>query len=184
MFKKYVYSFLTALVVILAAPANATTVTFNEASAPSGQLDGTSFYQTYGIANFSNAVRFGSDPRLLADGYGITNSPAAVATVYFVSQVSDLTFNWASYTTGIQFSAQIYDSSNLLLATFESSADVTYGSFLFDLSGIDHFSFSSTGGSSGAAIDTLTFNNVPEPGVLPLLCLGLVALVAVRRRKS
>ena len=169
----------------VASQAAPVTVTFNEAGAPGGQLDGTTFYQSYGIANFTSAVRFGADARLPDDGFGITNSPAASAAVIFGEGVSALGMTWAVSGQGVTFVAELYDIADVLLETFSSGGVGLFGTASFAASNVRKVVFHDSG--SQVAIDTLTYTRgtVPEPATLALVGLALAgAAVVARRRKA
>lgn len=170
-----------ASVVSQAAPV---TVTFNEAGAPVGQLDGTTFYQSYGIANFTSASRFGFDARLPDDGFGITNTTAASAAVIFGEDISALGMTWAVSGGGVTFVAELYDAADVLLETFNSGGVGLFGNASFAASNVRKVVFHDSG--SQVAIDTLTYTRgtVPEPATLALFGLALAGAAVARRRKA
>lgn len=180
--------FLLALVAVVAlgaaysADAMADTITFHEVGGPTGDLTSQTFY---GDLSFTNATQFGVDSRLPDDGYGITNSPNTSMTVTFLNGTNSASFTWATAGTGVNFHAYAYDSGGNLVDSYDFSAGSTTGSQngTATLTGAISYIVFSDGGAQ-IAIDTLTYNAVPEPASLALLGLGMGAIVVHRRRKS
>jgi len=168
-----------------AAQASPVTITFNEVGAPSlGVLDGSTFYQAYGIAGFSQAIRFGADSRLPDDGFGITNN-GADGTVLFGEDMSGVSMTWAVSGAGITFHAEAYDLNNVLVDSFSSGGVGVFGLGSFAANNIRKIVFHD--GGTQVAIDTLNFTRagtVPEPISIALVGIGLVAAGAARRRKQ
>jgi hypothetical protein len=168
-----------------ATQAAPVTITFNEADAPLGVLDGTTFYQSYGIAGFSQVVRFGVDSRLPDDGFGIYNN-GATGTVLFSEDMSNVSMTWAVSGGGVTFNADAYDLNDLLVASFSSGGVGLSGFASFAASDVRKIVFRDSGAQ--VAIDTLNFNRnsgtVAEPMSLALVAVGLFAVGAARRRKQ
>lgn len=167
-----------------AAQAAPVTITFNEVGAPSGALDGTTFYQSYGIAGFTQAVRFGPDSRLPDDGFGIYNN-GGPGTVLFGEDMSSVSLTWAVSGAGITFNATVFDASDVQVGSFSSGGVGLSGVASFAASNVRKIVFQD--GGAQVAIDTLNFTRggtIPEPMSLALVGLGLVAAGAVRRRRQ
>lgn len=166
-----------------AANANPITITFNEAGHPTGNLTGTTFYQSLGIDDFANAFAFGPDSRLPDDGHGITNTPGSVASILFASAVHDISFTWAT-AGGNDFYADIFDAANNLVASFfyDNNTGVSANG-VANLAGSGIYRLEFHDGGATVAIDTLTYS-VPEPGTLALLGIGLAGLGFARRGKK
>lgn len=174
----------TISVAALAAQAAPITITFKEAGAPSGTLDGTTFYQSYGISGFSQAVRFGADSRLPDDGFGIFNNGAS-GTVLFGENMSNVSMTWAVSGSGITFHAEAYDLNNVLVDSFSSGGVGLFGLASFSANNVRSIVFHD--GGAQVAIDTLNFTRggtVPEPISLALVGIGLLAAGTTRRRKQ
>lgn len=162
------------------------TITFNEAGAPAlGALDGTTFYQTYGIADFTTVVRFGPDTRLPDDNFGIYNNGAS-GTVLFGEDMSGVSMTWAVSGGGITFHAEAYDVSDTLVGTFSSGGVGLSGLASFAATNVRKIVFHD--GGAQVAIDTLNFTRgaatVPSPASLALVGVGLLAAGTARRRKQ
>ena len=173
----------TMSIAAFAAEAAPVTVTFNEIDAPLGLLDLTTFYQSYGIAGFSQAARFGFDGRLPDDGYGITNN-GATGTVLFGEDMSGVSMTWAVAGQGITFRAEAYDLNDVLVGSFSSGGVGLFGLASFTATDVRKIVFRDSG--SQVAIDTLNFTRggtVPEPISLALAGFGLLAAGAATRRK-
>lgn len=164
---------------------NATTITFNEGlAAPGTHLQGTSFYESFGVS-FESSLLFGFDSRLPDDGWGITNIPSVTGAVNFDSIVNSIDLTWATSLSGIDFYATAFDSSNNIIDSFFFDGGLssnTFGVVSLAGPGITRLEYHDSG--SSVAIDTLTFNasSVPEPATLALLGLGVVGIGYTRRK--
>ena len=174
----------TLSAVAMVSQAAPVTITFNEAGGPMGDLTGTTFYQTFGIAGFTNAFQFGPDPRLPDDGYGISNS-APSASIFFSESMSAVSLTWSVAGAGVAFVAELYDASDMLIDSFNSGGVGLFGVASFADTGVRKITFHD--GGDQVAIDTLNFTRgsaVPEPVSLALVGMALAGVAAARRRKA
>ena len=154
-------------------------------------LDGTGFYQPWGIADFENARVLGFDGRLPEDGYGMYNEGPS-GSVIFGEDVSDLSLSWLAADSDKSFFVELYDVANVLIDSF-SSIGVSTGFTSFSATGVRKLTFHDDGKQVG--IDNLTYTRsnipgipgtpreVPEPVSLALVGLALAGLTAARQRK-
>jgi len=180
-FKRLSMTFAIALMLggVAQLQASTITITFNEAGAPAGQLQGTTFYNSYGVS-FLSAFLFGPDARLPDDGFGITNDQSPSMTALFTSATPFVTFTWATAGANIDFFAEAYDSSNNLLDSFFQAGGIssTNGVATLTGAGIARVVFHDSGNQ--IAVDTLTYDNgisaVPVPAGIVLSGIGAICI--------
>jgi hypothetical protein len=184
---------LVALVVLAGPTAtNAIELRFSEAQMPLGSISGqtdvpTAAYSAFGI-QVTYVYRYLDSRDPFSDGaenysgmaWGISNrfEAGSPARIDFLTPVSGLAFDWWTIDGAGQYylGLSAFDSSNNLLYSFTGSGSGTEGP---GLAGVSYLTF--TGGGA-VGISNLRFD-VPEPGTLALLGLGLAGLCLSRRRR-
>ena len=168
-----------------ALQAQATIINFDEVALPSlTLLDGTSYYDSYGVS-FSDETFSAIDSRFAqADNAGITSTSGSnsLVTVSFTDAIDSLEFGWLTITSNDLF-ADAFDSFGNLVDSFSITglSGDTIGIASLSGSGITSVTWHDGAGQIG--IDYLNFNveAVPAPSILSLLVLGMIGL-GLRRR--
>lgn len=148
--------------------------------------DGTLLNDAYG----GLGVTFNSTARVVLGGGGVTSQPNfATGGAGFATNLQ-LTFDNYGLSVG---AANVTSSSWLLTAydeLFNVLGSVSSVNFpgISSLSSIGNIKYATFSTNSQYGIDDLTFdamtNNVPEPMPLALVSLGLIAMTAIRKRKT
>ena len=176
---------ITAIMAVATANmANAiTTLTFTNSDVDLGgasQINISDQYSAFGIS-VTDAYRYidGRDP--FADNFGLSNGnlgegiPGALARIDFASNTSFFSADWWTIGSNSIF-VDAYSSDGTLQGSFSgngSGTDTIFGD-------ISYITWHDTGGFVQLA--NISYD-VPEPGVLALLGLGLAGLGFSRRRK-
>jgi hypothetical protein len=170
-----------------AAPAAAAPITFSEFpinTVISNQYapQGVTFAAgTWNLPKISNDGAMPGSPILRPDG-----GPSTFAGDFwmnFVSPVAWVSFQ-SGYWDGIGTAViDVYSPGNVLLGSFTNTITGPENMLFSGLGSIGSVYFNSVADGAGGDIDNLDFK-VPEPGTLALLGLGLLGLIARRRRQD
>lgn len=180
--KRNLLSALCAMVMSVGS-AHASMVTINFDNFTSGTLLNTA-YSGLGLT-------FNSSAALIQGGGGVTSQPnfAVGSSQNFYTPLELIFDNYATSVgafnvSGSSFTLSAFDLNGLLLGSGSTS---TFGDQVL-LSGIGNIKTARFTTTFQYGIDDLSFNtaasNVPEPGSIALVALGLIGFSAVRRKKD
>lgn len=173
--------------------ANAAVIDFNHSSGQAGNAIGSD-YSGQGVV-FTNAYYSNAYGLNWASGEADTEYNGVVdqpMTGYFVGGTTNYLAGTAMYPDGDTITTlRVFDIFNNLLGQVSTASG---GSSLdIAVNGIASFEFSWSGGAADhddvIGLDDITYNaltpnqNVPEPGILALIALGLAGLGFMRRKQ-
>ncbi len=202
-FKTLLLAAVTAILLAVQSPANATTITFDELTPQ--PVDGLTFNGvTFGFTVGGSPSTDAFFNVTFAD-FGIPGEAATnindsalfglsegVLSLAFLAPVTTLSFgvaiaDFGPFSPG--FTVSLFDDLNILVGEFPVDTDslVLFSEGLFSYSGSPIGSATVAFADVGAfVLDNLTFSGateVPEPATLAILGLGLLGIAGLRRRR-
>jgi hypothetical protein len=167
------------------------TVEFSEVDpAPLTLLDGTTYFDAYGIA-FEDTTYYGVDSRFIgagADDRGITTAgPDNLMTVVFTTPVSYVQVDWVA-DFGHDFYTTVYDSDGgVLFDSHSTGTDLYYGGDVYQVSSgplIAKMTFHDDTGWIGVGRIEFETDAIPAPGAILLAGIGAGIVGYLRRRRT
>ncbi len=160
--------------------AQATTINF---SSYSGTLAGV------GNAHFSLAGVGEQGTPSVGNGYlynsidGSAYPTNSILKISFDESVSGVMFTFNTFGTKATTAWSLFGDGHTLISTGHlSNGDTLYN--LSQYSGVRSIEYNNGGNDWYFGVKNLSFNVIPEPGMLPLLGLGMAGLMLARRRRA